>query len=102
MYFSVQNQFAYALPKKKTVTVTVTLLDTGGGPVSLMYDGLKDPFTRAATSFTLVGGKKWRTLSWKIPDAYLANRENSGSDLRLLTPGDRATWVSAVTVSRSQ
>ena len=33
MYFSVQNQFAYALAKKKTVTVTVTLLDTGGGPV---------------------------------------------------------------------
>ncbi len=102
MYFGVQNQFAYALAKKQAVTVTVTLLDTGGGPVSLMYDGLKDPFTRAATSFTLVGGKKWRTLSWKIPDAYLANRENSGSDLRLLTPGDRATWVSAVTVSRSQ
>lgn len=102
MYISVQNQFAYALPKKKSVTVTVTLLDTGGGAVSLMYDGLKDPFTRAATSFTLTGGKKWRTLSWKIPDAYLANRENSGSDLRLLTPGDRATWVSAVTVSRSQ
>ena len=101
MYFSVQNQFAYALAKGRKITVAVTLLDTGGGPVSLMYDGLKDPFTRSATSFTLKGGKVWRTFTWKIADAYFANRENSGADLRLLTPGDRATWVSSVTVSRS-
>jgi hypothetical protein len=101
MYFSVQNQFAYAIPKGSRMTISVTLLDTGGGPVSLMYDGAKNAFTRAATSFPLTGGKKWRTLTWKIPDAYFGDRENSGTDLRLLTPGDRATWVSAVTISRS-
>ena len=101
MYFSVQNQFAYAVPKGRKMTVAVTLLDTGGGPVSLVYDGVKNAFTRAANSFTLTGGKKWKTLTWKIPDAYFGNRENSGADLRLLTPGDRATWVSAVTISRS-
>jgi hypothetical protein len=99
-YFSVQNQFAYKLTKASKFTVSVSVLDTGGGPVSLQYDGLKNAFTTAPTSFKLTGTKTWKTFTWKLTDAAFGNRENSGADLRILTPGDRATWIRSISVSR--
>lgn len=99
LYLAVDNHFAWRLPPGRTMRVAVTLLDHGGGSVRVDYDSRGGAFT-GTSSARLTGSGNWRTLTFTLPNAYLGDREDSGTDLRIVTPAGRATWVSAVTLSR--
>ena len=69
-------------------SVQVTYLDQGAGSVALQYDSndCSAPVGGAykqAGSVDRTGSGTWKTATFELPDARLANRQNGGADLRI-------------------
>lgn len=87
IYFNVDDSIAYN--GSYTATFTFQYYDQGTGSFELQYDSTNPnggPFSGAYTSGIVVqetGTNTWKTVTYTVPDAHFANRENGGADFRL-------------------
>lgn len=83
-YFKVDDSFIYQ-GNYKNVTVNFDYYDdTGSILIKLQYDSVDSAYKDYPTTITTGGTKNWKTASFTIDDALFGNRENDGSDLRIL------------------
>lgn len=85
------------------IDITITYYDLGTGTLVLQYDSSDDaPFPnnyyKTAGSITLNDTQQWLTHTFNITDAYLANRQNGGADLRIVHPQETYFYIDLVTV----
>lgn len=79
------------------VVVSVTFHDSGTGGLALHYDAQDDP-AAAAPAVSVTGTGQWRSGTFFLDDARLADRLN-GADMRLSnTAGDQDITIAAVRV----
>lgn len=76
--------------ERRTFLLEVEALDTGEGKITVEYDAATAPeggdrTRRALEPSTFTGTGEWKTFKFRLPDAALANRQEGGSDLRLVT-----------------
>jgi hypothetical protein len=89
--FDIDDSYAYY--EKREYEVQIQLLDKGRGQVDLEYDAAapgqsdRDRTRRAAEPFYFVDTGNWATATFKLPEAAFANRQEGGSDFRLVTKG---------------
>jgi len=89
--FEIDDSYAYY--ERREYEVQIQLLDKGRGQVDLEYDaalpakGGRDRTRRAAEPFYFVDTGNWATATFKLPEAAFANRQEGGSDFRLVTKG---------------
>jgi hypothetical protein len=85
---------SYAWYERREFEVQAQVLDKGRGQIDLEYDaatpgkGGGDRTRRVSPEpyyYTDSGG--WATATWRLPDAVFANRQEGGSDFRLVTKG---------------
>lgn len=90
LYFRVAD--AYAFNVKKPIEITVEYFDEGKGAFSLQYDSRDVDATQLGAykdgqAVELSGTGTWKTATWRLTDARLANRQNGQSDFRLFVGG---------------
>ncbi|MDI9586665.1 MAG: hypothetical protein QM473_20755 [Acidobacteriota bacterium] len=90
IYFAVAD--AYVFDTRESVEVEVEYLDEGTAPFELHYDSwdenapVKGAF-KAAPPCPRTDTQDWRTHTFVLDDARLANREHQGADFRLHARG---------------
>ena len=89
MYFAVDDSFKRAGPMR--LELEITYYDATEGTVAVEFDG-SDPFAPFAGAYTrspdvlkLNATKMWKNARFSLPEARLANSQNSGADLRLVS-----------------
>ncbi|MFC3789725.1 S-layer homology domain-containing protein [Paenibacillus sp. GCM10012307] len=87
-YFNVRDDFLFE-NTTHDVFVTVEYYDSGNGSMKLQYDSLNASF-KDAPEFQYKDTKTWKTETFKLGDAWFANRTN-GSDFRLHVSGSKPT-----------
>jgi hypothetical protein len=89
--FAVDDSYAYY--ERREYEIQLQILDKGKGEVVLEYDAAvsgansPDRARRSAGSFHFTDSGDWATASFKLPEAAFANRQEGGSDFRLVTQG---------------
>ena len=84
---------SYAWYERREYEVQAQVLDKGRGQIDLEYDaatpgkGGGDRTRRAAEPYYYTDSGGWATATWKLPEAVFANRQEGGSDFRLVTKG---------------
>jgi hypothetical protein len=101
-YFNIADPFAYQLPGGTEVTIEADYYD-GLGVISLglQFDGSGNVHTPAAQTFALQNSGTWRTARFKVTNSYFGNRENGGTDFRLVINGSGTIRIDRVRVIRS-
>jgi hypothetical protein len=92
---------SYALYERRVYEVQIQVLDKGPGKVVLEYDaavpgkGEKDRTCRTAEPYYFTDSGDWATATFRLPDAAFANRQEGGSDFRLVTEkrGLSIRWI---------
>jgi len=92
---------SYALYERREYEVQVQILDTGPGSLVLEYDaaspgkGGTDRTRRAAEPFYFTNSGGWATATFRLPEAAFANRQEGGSDFRLVREkgGISIRWI---------
>jgi hypothetical protein len=102
-YFAIDDQAVFA-GSNPVVEITVEYFDTGEGSIGLQYDSsdtaqFPDDIYKLAGSISLSNTNQWKSHTFEIGDAYLANRQNGGADFRLVKPGGGYFYIDRVTVS---
>lgn len=87
IYFRVDDSFKTAA--SMNLEVVVEYFDAAPGRLNVEYDGpdKSAPFNGAysgSAAVPLLGDKRWKTATFKLPGARLMNRQNGGADLRLV------------------
>lgn len=99
-YFRLEDSF----PRGKTPrTATVTVEyhdDKSGAKLILEYDAVRRAYTAAApVSFS--GSGKWKSATFKLPDATFRGRQNDGADFRFsLQGGSRPLALRSVRIEQ--
>ncbi|HEY3226296.1 MAG TPA: hypothetical protein VGK61_04785, partial [Planctomycetota bacterium] len=81
---------SYALYERREYEVQIQILDKGPGSVVLEYDaaapgkGGTDRTRRTAEPFYFTDSGGWATATFRLPEAAFANRQEGGSDFRLV------------------
>lgn len=89
--FDIDDSYAYF--ERREYEVQLQILDKGRGHVDLVYDaagagkGGGDRTHRAAEPYYYTDSGDWATATFKLPEAAFANRQEGGSDFRLVTRG---------------
>jgi hypothetical protein len=105
MYFDLDD--ALAFDGNRALTVTVEYLDSGTDAFALQYDSanpdggpLQGAFTSAGEVVKTDSGE-WRTATFELPDARMANRQQGRFDLRIVAgAGDaEAETIHRVTIT---
>lgn len=92
---------SYALYEHREYEVQIQVLDRGPGKVVLEYDaavpgkGEKDRTCRTAEPYYFTNSGEWATATFRLSDAAFANRQEGGSDFRLVTEkrGLSIRWI---------
>ncbi len=98
LYFAVDDSIAYA-GNAKRLHIRVTYLDVPDGTLELQYDAVgtgTDQIYRSNGTAPFTGSGEWRTYTFDINDAYLADRQNSGADFRFFIGKDKVAYLSRV------
>jgi hypothetical protein len=98
--FAIDDSYAYY--ERREYEVQFQILDKGGGQVDLEYDaavpakGERDGTRRAAEPFFFTDSGNWAIATFRLPEAAFANRQEGGSDFRLVTKnrGMAIRWTS--------
>ncbi|MEU4477854.1 DUF2961 domain-containing protein [Micromonospora sp. NPDC023966] len=106
MYFDLDDELAF--DGSRALTVTVEYLDTGADNFALEYDSANPDGGPLQGAFTLAGritktdSGEWRTATFELPDARMANRQQGRFDFRIVAGvGDaEAETIHRVTVTR--
>jgi len=80
IYLDVDDGFLHAVTTP--VWVTVEYLDAGSTPWRLEYDSTNNPYT-GVPGVAVGNTGLWKRVTFALPNAYFAGRENGGSDLRI-------------------
>ena len=81
------------------MTVEVKYHDSPGFlGLSLDYDGVNGPHTQHPLTITTQGSGEWQTVRFEIADAYFGNRQDGGSDFRLVLPAFARFYIDRVWV----
>ena len=89
--FQVDDSYAYY--EKREYEVQLQIMDKGRGHVDLVYDAAlpgkdqRDRTRRAAEPFHFADSGDWATVTFRLPEAAFANRQEGGADFRLVTRG---------------
>jgi len=91
LYFAVPDAFFFDL--NAPVAIEIEYLDSGSGNLGLEYDSRDEaaPFDGAykkAGTVEREGTNQWKTHTFRLDDALFCNRENGGSDFRILVTGE--------------
>lgn len=99
--FDVDDGYAFE-GNRPRVDVAVTYYDQGTGAIALQYDSATgdDPAAIFATAGTvpLTGTDMWLQHTFKLTDAYFGNRQDAGTDLRVVR-SDGALYLDSLTVT---
>lgn len=86
LYFAVDDRFISSDVNGRDVTIEIEYLDLVTGQFSIEYDGVASAYA-TGPSAPLTGSGQWRTHRFELSDAYFGDRQNGGSDFRLVSPG---------------
>jgi MYXO-CTERM domain-containing protein len=110
-YLALGVDDTYAYDVDEPVTVAIRYYDGEDGHFSLQYDaqgpsGWSTDFKRVGEPVRFAGSGSWKTVTYRLEDAKLANRQNFRRDLRISPVVDGAKssgpiCISRVTVERS-
>jgi len=93
MYFATSPN----VPSAGTTYVTVTYFDGDQGSFALQYDSTDDAYKESGEIVKLEGTQAWKTKTFALDDIAFGNRQNAGSDFRLVPlSGDLAVAQLAV------
>jgi len=88
MGFDVDDSFCYF--DQRAFEVAVEFLDLGEGEFSLEYEsgdktvGPEQRVVKSAGSVRFTNSGRWRTESFKLPDAMFGNGQPGGTDFRFV------------------
>ncbi len=102
LYFAIDNLIAFAEPPRQ-YQLQVTYLDTPDGCLQLQYDAAGEGASniyRSAGNAPFNGTNQWRTHTFKLNDAFFADRQNNGADFRLFLGENRTGYIHQVILSR--
>jgi hypothetical protein len=103
-YFNVDDNYLYQ-NNNQDVFITVEYYDRGNGSIALQYDAESEAF-KGAPLYTYKNTNTWKTHTFKLSDAYFANRTHNG-DFRIGVSGAGAPegnpdlYLASVTVKKS-
>ena len=106
VYFGVDDSFAFDM-EAQAVTIEVDYYDGAAGSFQLHYDSLdaegsvRDGAFKEVEAVALEETGKWKTASFTLTDARLANRTN-GSDFRLAVFTGEELAISGVRVGKGE
>lgn len=101
--FDVDSGFAFEESQGLDVTAEVEYHDSPPFlGLSLDYDGINGPHTQHPLTITTQGSGEWRTVRFEITDAYFGNRQDGGSDFRLVLPAFARFYIDHVWVRTEQ
>lgn len=97
--FAIDDSYAYY--EKREYEVQLQLIDKGKGELVIEYDaaspgkGGTDRTRRHSEPFYYTDSADWNTATFRLPEAAFANRQEGGSDFRIVTknPGLSIRWV---------
>jgi hypothetical protein len=96
--FAIDDSYAYY--ERREYEIQLQLMDRGRGEVVLEYDAAtagksKDRTRRRTEAWHFADSGDWATATFKLPDAAFANRQDAGSDFRIVTSnaGLSVRWV---------
>ena len=103
VYFELADRFCapFQSAPGMTAAVTVTLLDAAPGDIGIHYDSHAGSAYRDGPRHTLPGSGDWIELSFELPDAAFAHRQNGGADFRLINFGNEIV-IRSVRVSATE
>jgi len=84
LYAAVHDGFGSGRPE--TLVARVTYLDTPGGRFTIHYNRPAEPYASGAW-ITLAGSGQWKEAAIVLKDAFFANEQNGGADLRFCIAG---------------
>jgi hypothetical protein len=98
-YFDVDNGFAQSL--RGAVDVEVTYLDEGTGELGLNYDSSSTPYQAASGDAKFANSGQWKTARFKLSSPKFNNRQNGGTDLRIVNGSAGGAIVRLIKIKRS-
>lgn len=101
LYFQVDDRFLHSqsMQTLDRIIVVANVLDRQRGWVELQYDAHSAAYRTTYSKVRLAGSQKWIDVSFELPGALLANRQNGGADFRLRF-GDNRPAVRSVSLRR--
>jgi len=96
-YFAVDDSFAYQ-GNNTDLFVTIRYYDSGSGSLALQHDGASAAYSDGG-SVALSGDGTWKEHTFHLTDAYFGNRQNSGSDFRIMGPPGSVFYIDTVSVT---
>ncbi|MDB6121600.1 MAG: hypothetical protein JWQ71_593 [Pedosphaera sp.] len=99
-YFNVEDTFAYQIATGMAMTVEVEYFDASNGvSLTLQYDAIGGAYTTAPQTIPMRASGLWRTARFQLAEAFMGNRENGGTDFRIVINGSGAVHIDRVRVS---
>lgn len=80
MYFATSPN----MPSAGSTYITVTYFDGTEGSFTLQYDSTDSAYKQSAGVVKLEGTQAWKAKTFALDDIAFGNRQNAGSDLRLV------------------
>lgn len=90
MYFNLDDKFFGNTPLNggQEIQLSITYRDSDSGSWELQYDAVGGTMKKAISKTNSgIGTNLWKTATVTIPDAYLGNRGEKGSDFMLVNTG---------------
>ncbi|MHC4799114.1 MAG: hypothetical protein ACYTF1_20970, partial [Planctomycetota bacterium] len=102
-YFKVDDSVIYQ-GNHPELYITIDYYDTGSGFLKLQYDSsdpapFPDDIYKDGGRVTLSNANIWKQHTYGVTDAYLGNRQNGGSDFRIVKPDGSYYYLDVVTVT---
>jgi len=102
-YFSVDDSVIFQ-GNHPELDITIHYYDSGTGLLKLQYDSsdtapFPDDVYKSAGTVNLTNTGTWQQHTFHITDAYFGNRQNGGTDFRVVKPDGSRYWLDLVTVT---
>ena len=94
-YFNIDDGFAYN-GSRQVVDITVHYFDNGTEALTLQYDSMGTSAYKDATLIRKTNSNTWKSYTWHLTDARLANRQNLGADFRIRAAAGSITSIDLV------
>lgn len=94
-YFAIDDAFAYN-GSRQTVDITVHYFDNGTEALTLQYDSMGTDAYKDGTLIRKTNTNVWKSYTWHLTDARLANRQNLGADFRIRAAAGSISYIDLV------